>query len=235
MVDGIDFHNGQRHVLPQLHLLLNRRLFGKAEIVLRHEALQVVPQVDDHAVVLEPHDPTVQLHADGVLLADLEPRILLGLLQPQRYPLVVRVDVEDHHLYFVRLLYYLRGVLHPLGPRHVRNMNQSVDAWLDFNEGSEGRQVAHLAGNPRTHGVFHRKHHPRILLGLLHAEGNLLFLLIHFEYDRFDSLANRHHGGRMAYRSGPAHFADVHEAFDARLEFDERPVIGDADNLALQP
>src|SRR3954468_19655832 len=30
----------------------------------------------------------------------------------------------------------------------------------------------------------------------------------------------------------PAHLADVHEAFDARLELDERAVVRDADDLA---
>ena len=31
----------------------------------------------------------------------------------------------------------------------------------------------------------------------------------------------------------PAHLADVHEAFDARLELDERAVVRDRDDLAV--
>src|SRR5215207_4481131 len=32
--------------------------------------------------------------------------------------------------------------------------------------------------------------------------------------------------------SRPAHLADVHETFDARLELDERTIVGDRDDLA---
>src|SRR5262249_39722706 len=77
-----------------------------------------------------------------------------------------------------------------------------------------------------------RQHHPRILLGLLHAERDLLFVRIDLEDDRLDGLADRHELRRMANVARPAHLADVNEAFDARLELDERTVVRDADHLA---
>src|SRR5215208_5234197 len=39
----------------------------------------------------------------------------------------------------------------------------------------------------------------------------------------------------MADVASPAHLADVHQTFDARLELDERAVVRDRDNLAGYP
>src|SRR5512146_2688957 len=123
-------------------------------------------------------------------------------------------------------------MLYALGPAHVGDVNQPVDARLDFDERAEAREVADLAGDARADRVLERQHHPRILLRLLHAERDLLLVRVNLEHDGLDRLADAHQLRRVTNVASPAHLADVHEAFDARLELDERTVVRDRDDLA---
>ena len=217
---------GHRHLLSRLPA--RQRQLG-----LGHEPLQVPAQIHHDPVVLVARDLALELHPDRVRLGDLEPGILLQLLEAQRDALVLRIDVEDRDLDRVALLHDLRRVLHTLGPRHVGDVNQAVDARLDLHERAERGEVANLARDARAHGVLHRQHHPRILLGLLHPEGDLLLLGIDLEDDRFDGLADGDDLGGMPHVAGPAHLTDVYETLDARLQLHERTVVGDADDLPL--
>src|SRR5206468_4624863 len=101
------------------------------------------------------------------------------------------------------------------------------------HERAEAGQVAHLSVDARAHRVLERQHHPRILLRLLHAERDLLLVRIDLQYHGLDRLADADELRRMADVARPAHLADVHEAFDARLQFDEGAVVRDADDLPL--
>src|SRR4051812_31708567 len=111
-------------------------------------------------------------------------------------------------------------MLNALGPAHVGDVNQAVDARLDFDERAEAREVANLAVDARADRVLERQHHPRILLRLLHAERNLFLPRIDLEDHRFDRLADADQLRWVTNVARPAHFADVDEAFDARLELD---------------
>ena len=166
-------------------------------------------------------------------LGDVEPGIFLELLETKGNPFVFGVDIQDLDVDLVTFLDDFRGMLDPLGPRHIRDMNQAVDTGLDFHKRPEGRQVTNLPGNARPHGILHRQHHPRILLRLLHPKGNLLFSRIHLQHDRFDRLPDGHHLRRMPDVPCPAHFADVHESLDTGLELHKRTVVGDTDYLPL--
>src|SRR6478752_5613732 len=123
-------------------------------------------------------------------------------------------------------------MLHTLRPAHVGDVNEAVDAWLDLDERPEAREVANLPVDARADRVLERQYHPRILLRLLHAERDLLLVRIDLEHDRFDRLADADELRRMTNVARPAHLADVHEAFDARLQLDERTVVRDRDDLA---
>src|SRR5438093_1303867 len=124
-------------------------------------------------------------------------------------------------------------MLHPLGPRHVGDVNQAVDARLDLHERAERGQVAHLPLDPHADGILLRQRHPGVFLGLLHAERDLLFRLVDLQYHRFDRLADRHDLRWVAHVTRPAHLGDVDQALDPRLELDERAVVRDRDDLAL--
>src|SRR5687768_10844608 len=124
-------------------------------------------------------------------------------------------------------------MLDALGPGHIRDMYQPVDARLDLRERAEAREVADLPVDARADRITERQHHPRILLRLLHAERDLFLVRIDLEHDRLDHFTDRHELRRVPNVARPAHLADVHEAFDARLELDESAVVGDRHHLHL--
>src|ERR1051325_6416099 len=89
-VNRIDFEHSEIEV----HRLVNdvrRTVHRLAEIELadRNETLDVVADVDDHALVHQAHDFATQLGADWISLADTKPRILSRLLESKRNPLVL--------------------------------------------------------------------------------------------------------------------------------------------------
>ena len=124
-------------------------------------------------------------------------------------------------------------MLHAFGPRHVGDMNQSVYARLYLDKRTERRQVANLTIDAGAHRVFHREDHPGILLGLFHSKRDFFFPRIDLQNHCFDRLTNGNNRRWMTHRARPTHLADVHQALDSGFQLDERPVVGDADHLAL--
>src|SRR5436189_179142 len=211
------------------------RILDVGDAELRHwdKALDVTPQIHHHALVHEAQYPAPQLGAHGIRLADAQPRIFLRLLQAQRDPLVLGVHVQDQYLDLVALLHDFGGMLHPLGPRHVGDVDQAVDAGLDFHERTERREVSHFPLDAHPDGILLRQRHPGVLFRLLHAERDLLLRLVDLQYHGFNRLADRHDLRWVAHVARPAHFGDVDQALDPRLELDERAVVRDRDDLAL--
>src|SRR5436309_11619142 len=122
-------------------------------------------------------------------------------------------------------------MLHALRPAHVGDMNEPVDTWLYFYEGTETREVAHFAIDACSHWILQWEHHPRILLGLFHTERDLLLVRIDFENDRFDRLADGHELRRMTDVARPAHLRDMNQPFNTGLQFNKGAVVRDRDNL----
>ena len=99
------------------------------------------PLVAELGDVNQPLDPRFQLDEGSELghvgdlalnqLADLEPvmgvvpGVLLDLLDSQGKALVLLVDVEDDGLDFLSLAIHLGGMLQPLGPGNVRNVDET--------------------------------------------------------------------------------------------------------------
>src|ERR1051326_1317474 len=233
VMDRIHLQHLHVERLPFLDGIARVVQLGDAELRHRDEPLDVVADFHDHALVHQPLHAPAQLRADRVGLADAQPRVLLGLLQAERDPLVLGIDVEDQHLDLVALLHHLGGMLHALGPRHVGDVDQAVDPRLDFDERAERRQVADLALEAGAHRVLLRQRPPRVLLGLFHPERDLLLGLVDLQHDGFDGLADRNDLGGMPHVAGPAHLGDVNQPFDSRLELDERAIVGDRHHLSL--
>src|SRR3569623_643159 len=226
------------HAHVELHPLVDiiRGIHDRlAEVELRdrNEAFDIAADVDDHALVHQTNDVSMHVRADRIALADAQPWILDRLLEPERDPLVLRIDVQDDHIDRIALLHHFRRMLHALRPAHVGDVDQTVDARLDLDERAEAREVAHLAVDPRAHRILVRQHDPRILLRLLHAERDLLLVRIDLEHHCLEHFADRHEHRRVTDVAGPAHLADVHESFDSRHELDERAVVRDRDDLPL--
>src|SRR5688572_1910907 len=108
-------------------------------------------------------------------------------------------------------------MLYALGPAHVANVNQAIDTWLDLDESPEAGKVTNLAIYAGANWILGWQHHPWILLCLLHAERDLLFVRINLEHHCLDCFTNGNNLGRMTDVACPAYFTDVYQTFDARL------------------
>ena len=161
------------------------------------------------------------------------PGVLLELLQAQGDPLAVLVDVEDHAGDLLALLEHLVGVADLAGPAHVGDVQQAVDALLDLDERAVVGQVADRALDHRARRVLLGDLVPGVGLGLLHAEGDFLLLLVDAEDDDLDLVADVDQLAGVVDALGPGHLGDVHQALDALLELDEGAVGHDVDDLAL--
>ena len=76
---------------------------------------------------------------------------------------------------------------------------------------------------------------PRVALDLLQAERDAPRAGIDAEHHRLDAVADVQDLRRVLDALAPRHLADVNQPLDARLELDERAVVGQADDLAADP
>ncbi len=70
-------------------------------------------------------------------------------------------------------------------------------------------------------------------MGLLHAERQLLAVLVDAQDYHVDFVADVDQFARMVDAPGPGHFADVYQAFDAWFELHECTVAHHVDDSAL--
>src|SRR6185436_7721674 len=179
---------------------------------------------------LAPHD-----HVGQVALRQRGPRVVADLLQAERDAPRILVDGEHHDLDLVPLLQNFARMDHAARPRHVADVDETVDPLLDLDEGAEIGEVPDL---PREAGADREavvEREPRIRLDLLQTERDLLVVLVDLEDHRLDLIAHRGHLGRMPHVARPGHLGDVDEPLDPLLQLHEGAVIGDRDDLALDP
>ena len=111
-------------------------------------------------------------------------------------------------------------------------MDEAVDAAGQADEHAEVGDRLDLALHLVALLVVHRELVPRVRHALLHAERDAAAVLVDLEDHHLDLVAQLHDLGRMDVLVGPVHFGDVDQAFDARLDLDERAVVGDVGDLA---
>src|SRR6185369_4784463 len=164
------------------------------------------------------------LGADRVLDRQHFPRIRRDLLQPERDPAIFRIERQDHDVDLVADRDDLRRVRDPAGPRHLRNVHEAFDAFLDFDERTVVGQADHLAANAaaREQAVGHR--HPRVVVKLLETERDAMRVGVVLEHDDFHGVAGTDDLRRMT-DAPPRHVRHVKKPVDA-AEIDERAVVG---------
>src|SRR5439155_10507180 len=99
--------------------------------------------LDERAERADLYDRALQLIAHVVRVDDTLPRVLLGLLEAQRDPLAVPVDVEHLDLDGVADVEDLRWVV-DMRPRQLGDVDESVDA-VEVHERAEVDDVRDLA------------------------------------------------------------------------------------------
>src|SRR5439155_12270553 len=163
------------------------------------------------------------------------PRIAGHLLEAQRDPFALLIDVEHLARDLVALVDDLAGMGHFAHPAHVADMQQAVDALFDLDERAVVGQVAHDAADDGSRRVALSHLVPRIGLDLLHAQRDFLLLFVDIEDLHLDLVADRHDLAGMIDAFGPTHLADMDQALDARFQLHEGAVAHDIDDLARVP
>ncbi len=101
-----------------------------------HHAVDVVVQADEQAELGGVLDFAFDGRADRVGGDEGVPRVGHGLLQAQRHAALGRIDVQHHHVHFLRGGDDLAGVDVLLGPAHFRDVHQAFDAGFQLHEGA---------------------------------------------------------------------------------------------------
>src|SRR5262249_45843951 len=123
-------------------------------------------------------------------------------------------------------------MLDALRPGKIAYVHQTVDAFLDFNEGAKIGHIADASFHDAAHTVTAIDRRPRVGFELFEAERNAPVLGVHLQDYGFHLIAGLDHFGRMLHAARPRHLADVDESLDAGFKLHERAVIGDVDDSA---
>src|SRR6478735_2079559 len=222
---GRDFVAFLEHVACIFHAVAGD--FAGAQV-----ADDVLTQVDlgaagVHGLDLAGHDLALVVHR-----SECGERVAVELLDAQADALAVHVDAQHDGFDFLALLVVANGGFAGFVPREVRQVNQAVDAGSQADEHAEvGDRLDRALDAVAALGVL-REFLPRVGLALLHAQADAALVFVDLEDHDFDFVTQRHDLGRGHVLVGPVHFGDVHQAFDAGLEFHERAVVGDVGDLA---
>src|SRR5439155_6279571 len=146
------------------------------------------------------------------------PRVARHLFQTQGDALALLIHVEDHAGHLVTFADHLARMADLAYPAHVADVQQSVDALLNFDKSAVIGQIAHRPGDDGPWRVALGHFIPGVRLNLLHAQGDFLLLLIDVQHLHFNLIADGDELARVVDALRPAHLANVYQAFDARLE-----------------
>src|SRR5439155_1751885 len=119
-------------------------------------------------------------------------------------------------------------------PVEIGEMHHAVHVAVEAEEQAELGLVLDLAFDLRARRIFLDEQLPGIAHGLLEAERDAPLHRIDFEHLHFDFLRGGNDLARMNVLLGPRHFGDVDQALDARLQLNERAVVGDVGDTALE-
>ncbi len=160
-----------------------------------------------------------------VVLGEFLPRVGLALLEAERDAAALLVDIEHHDFDFLAGVHDLGRIDVLVGPVHLRDVHQALDAVLDLDEGAVVGDVGDLAEHARVGRIAARDVLPRIGAELLQAQRDARALAIELQDAHIDLIADLDDFGGML-DALPGHVGDVQQAVDA-AEIDERAVVGE--------
>ena len=160
------------------------------------------------------------------------PRRCAQLLDAERDALLLDVDVEHLRLDHVAAVVLLDDLLARTVPVEVGEVDHAVDVAVEADEQAELGLVLDLALDLAADRMVAREGLPRVLQRLLEAERDAALGRIDLEHHHVDFLRGRQDLAGMHVLLRPRHFRNVDEALDARLQLDERAVVGDVGDRA---
>ncbi len=150
----LDAENDCLDLLALLHNF-RRMLDALRPREIRHvnQAVYSVFNLNEGAKVGEVADASLDDGPGRIALGQVLPGVVEQLLHAQRDAAIGRVHAEDDCLDFVARLDQLGGVLEPLRPGHLREVNQAFDALLQLNKRAvvgDGKNAALDVGADRV-------------------------------------------------------------------------------------
>src|SRR5215208_3845186 len=206
----------------------SRRLGGVGRLVARGGGEDVLGQAElGHVVEVDRAAVGGLLRRRAVALGQ---HLALDPLDRERESAPLGVDLEDLDLHVVARLDDLARVLDVL-LGELGDVHEALDALQDLHEGAERDDLGDLALElvADVVGVDHAL--PRVLLGLLEAQGDALAVAVDVEHLDLHRVADREDLRRVV-DVRPGQLGDVDQAVDA-VEVDERAEVDDVRDLAL--
>ena len=139
----------------------------------------------------------------SISFGNLLPRIGSQLLNAQGETFALFVNIEDNRLHLLPLLVKLGGVLNPLCPGDVRDMNKAVYAFINTDEYAKIRDILDSAFNGGSHGIFLSNNVPRIWFHLLEAQGNPLIGRVYVQNHSINQVTHPDDLRRVSNLSSP--------------------------------
>ncbi len=117
----------------------------------------------------------------GNLVRDFGPWVGERLLEAERDAALFGLDPENNRLDGVALLEHVAGMADLFAPRHFGDVNEALEAGLDFDERAEVGEASDGAGDALAGLILCRRGVPRLGLKLLESKRYLLRVGIDFE------------------------------------------------------
>ena len=163
-----------------------------------HQAVDTAVQTDEDAEVGDGLDLAGDVVALLVGDGELVPGIHGALLDAERDAATLLVDVQHHDLDLVAQGHDLARVDVLVGPVHLGDVHQTLDALFDLHEAAVVGDVGDLAEDAGALGIAARDIDPGILAHLLEAQGDALTVAVELEHLDVDLVADLDHLGRDA-------------------------------------
>src|SRR5690606_35562434 len=196
-VDGEDDRLDLVALLVVAHRLFARPAPGEIRQV--NQPVDAAFEADEDAEIGDRLDLAADALALVVVRRELLPRVRHALLHAERDAAAFGVDVEDHDLDLVAEMHDLRRVDVLVGPIHLRDVHQTLDAGLDLDERAVVGDVRDLAEQPGALRIAPGDVDPGVVAELLEAERDAVAFAVVAQHLGFDLVADLEHLGRVLY------------------------------------
>ena len=231
----VDTEDAAANLLPDIELLGEGQTFVAIDFRDVAKPLDTGGEFDENTEIGDVGDRPADHITNTMRVGVLLPLVGKELFHGQGDALVVRVDRGNHGLDLVALLHDLRRMVDSPGPRHVGDVDESVDAGNDLDEGAEIGEIADHSLDPAAYAIRLGDLLPGVGFdGAQRQRESALFGVDLGDHD-LHLLAHLEDRPRILDFLRPRHFAHMDQALDALFDDDECAVVHDADDLPFDP
>ncbi len=177
------------------------------------EAVDALLQLDERTVVGQIAHRASDHGPWRITASHHVPWVHRGLLHAKADLLLLGIHLQHNNLDLISNRDNFTRVIDTLGPRHLGDVNQTLDTVLKLDESSVGHQVDNLASHTSTDRELVASLLPRRFRLLLHAQRNALTLSVDLQDLDLNLIVDRDQFGRMVDPT-PGHVSDMQEAID---------------------